>query len=444
MNSNARILIVDDSPNTIEVIRRHLATQAHAVFSASSVAEAIGFLEETPVDVVLTDMKMPEQSGMDLVKHVHDAYPDTQIVMITGYATVDNAVEAVKSGADGYLAKPFTRDELLGSVSGALKRLHNRTPLVFDETGGDEALPGVLGQSTAMRRMASLVRRIAASPAGVLVTGESGSGKELVARAIHYLSDFRDGPFVAVNCGAIPSELQESELFGHERGAFTGADRSRHGYFKAADGGSVFLDEIGETVPSLQVKLLRVLQDHIVVPVGSRTGEPVNLRVIAATNRDLAKMVELGQYRDDLFYRLSVVTVDVPPLRDRGDDIVLLARTFIEQYATEANLPVPRLTDRAVDAIRSYPWPGNVRELENIMHRMVLLSDGDTIDRRDLPEAMHFSIQRKPSLERTLRDVELDHIQRVLDHVEGNKSEAARILGIDRKTLREKLKSIGP
>jgi len=442
--NTARILVVDDAPNTVEVIRRHLAKHDFVVYTAAGTGEATSFLSDTPVDLVITDMKMPGQTGMDLVRHVHDNFPLTQVIMVTGYATVKGAVDAVKAGADGYLAKPFTHDELLEVVSNALERLGRRLSTEGNADDVAESIPGIIGVSPPMKKLAKLIERVAPTSATVLISGESGTGKELVARALHYLSERKECPFVAVNCGAIPSELQESELFGHERGAFTGAAQARHGYFETADTGTIFLDEIGETSAVLQVKLLRVLQDHHIVRVGSSTPQPVNVRVVAATNQDIELLVRQGLFREDLYYRLNVVALTVPPLRERDEDVLLLSKHFIQRFARESDRPIPRLDDRAIIALRRYAWPGNVRELENTIRRMIILSDGETIHTADLPQSMRYSTTRETNLDRTLKEVELDYIRRVLDSVDGNKSETARILGIDRKTLREKLRQIVP
>jgi len=302
----------------------------------------------------------------------------------------------------------------------------------------------MIGVSPSMKNLANLINRVAPTSATVLISGESGTGKELVARALHYLSARKERPFVAVNCGAIPSELQESELFGYERGAFTGAAQTRHGYFETADTGTIFLDEIGETSAVLQVKLLRVLQDHHIVRVGSSTPQPVDVRVVAATNRNIELLVQQGLFREDLYYRLNVVALTVPPLRDRDEDVLLLAKHFIQRFARESDRTIPRLDDRAIIALRRYAWPGNVRELENTIRRLIILSDGETIHTADLPQSMRYSTIRETELNRTLQEIELDYIRRVLDSVDGNKSETARILGIDRKTLREKLRQIVP
>ncbi|MBK8978585.1 MAG: sigma-54-dependent Fis family transcriptional regulator [Planctomycetes bacterium] len=434
-----RILIVDDAPDTLELLRRHLEHAGYRVLTAASVAEGVRVLEDSPVDLVVTDYKMPELSGLDMIRHVRDNYAETGVMMITGYASISGAVQAMSSGAEEYLPKPFTEKELLDAIGHALEKQRIRRTAARTRLEIPSARFGLMGDSDAMCEVHRVIAKAATTTATVLVAGESGTGKELAARAIHYRSPRAERAFVPVNCGGIPESLLEGELFGHVKGAFTGAFESRTGFFQAADGGTIFLDEVSEMSSAMQVKLLRVLQDLEVVMVGAAKGRKVDVRVIAATNKDLFEMVRRKGFREDLFYRLNVITLTMPPLRDRGEDILLLARHFIERYAGEAAKPAPRLSDRAAEVLLEYGWPGNVRELENVMQRIVVLSEGDVIDAPDLPSLMRFSALRNAGIERTLAEVELVHIQRVLESVDGNKSRAARILGIDRKTLREKL-----
>ncbi len=436
-----RILVVDDSAPTVEIIRRNLESAGYQVFTASSVAEAVGVLDQTTMDLVVTDMKMPRATGLDLIHYVRENHRDTQTLMITGYPTVAGAVDAIRGGAEDYLAKPFTDDELRAAVQRALEGLQRRRAgrAISDDEPTDSP-SGILGASEAMRAVAHTIRKAAQSLATVLITGESGTGKELVARDIHYCSERAAAPFVPVNCGGIPETLLESELFGHLKGAFTGAVQSRAGFFQTADGGTIFLDEISETSPAMQVKLLRALNDKQVCMVGASRSQQVDVRIIAATNKDLADLVRKGQFREDLFFRLNVIPIRIPPLRERGDDILLLIGHFAARYAAEAGRAAPSFTDRALASLRAYHWPGNVRELQNVVQRLVVMSDGDTIDVADLPELMRFTSLRGSGLNRTLAEVEREHIQRVLESVGGNKTRAAGILGIDRKTLREKLK----
>jgi DNA-binding NtrC family response regulator len=302
---------------------------------------------------------------------------------------------------------------------------------------------GAIGESEVMRAVYSTAQKAAKSLATVLITGESGTGKELVARDIHYSSSRAAEPFVAVNCGGIPETLLESALFGHVKGSFTGASETRAGFFQTADGGTVFLDEISETSQAMQVKLLRALNDREVYMVGATRPQKVDVRIVAATNRDLVDLVRKNLFREDLFFRINVIPIRVPPLRERGDDILLLIRHFAGEFAAEAGRSPPRFSDNALAALRRYHWPGNVRELQNVIQRLVVMTEADAIDVADLPELMRFSALRGSRLNRTLAEVEMEHIRRVLESVGGNKSRAAGILGIDRKTLREKLKQLG-
>jgi len=434
------ILVVDDAENTLEVIQRNLSSKGYQVYTACEVDEALRILEKVTVELVVTDYKMPWVSGLDLVRHVRENYKGTEVVMITGYASIQGAVEAVKSGAVDYLAKPFTEEELFRTVEKALDKLHSRqipTPPV-DKQGIESY--GLMGNSEAMIDVFRTIKKTALTSATVLISGESGTGKELVARAIHYHSARAAASFVPVNCGGIPESLLESELFGHVKGSFTGAIETRAGFFQTADGGTIFLDEISETSLAMQVKLLRVLQDKQVCMVGDTRSRKVDIRILAATNRDLRNLVQKRLFRNDLFFRVSVITITVPPLRERGNDILLLISHFAEKFANELDKPSPRFSDDALEVLKNYNWPGNVRELENVIQRLVVMIDNDVIDVPDLPDLMRFSVFGKKGLNRTLAEVEKAHMKDVLTSVKGNKTKASEILGVDRKTLREKLK----
>jgi len=439
----ARILVVDDSAPTVEVLRRNLAAAGYHVFTASSVAEAIEVLDHSPIDIVVTDLKMPKASGLDLIHHIRENFRDTQTLMITGYPSIATAIEAVKGGAEDYLAKPFTDEELLTAVRRAFDNLQIRQASMQEPVTGYESPSGLLTASDSMRPVIQAIRKAATTTATVLLTGESGTGKELVARDIHYTSPRAAAPLVPVNCGGIPETLLESELFGHVKGAFTGASETRAGFFQTADGGTIFLDEISETSPAMQVKLLRALNEKEVCMVGSARGQKVDVRIVAATNKDLLDLVRKNKFREDLYFRLNVIPIRLPPLRDRGDDILLLMRHFTAEFAAEAGRAAPTFSDRALAALRAYHWPGNVRELQNVIQRLVVMSDGDRIDVTDLPDLMRFTALRGTGLHRTLAEVEREHIRHVLESVDGNKTRAATILGIDRKTLREKLNADG-
>lgn len=437
-----RILIVDDSGTTLEVLQRNLTAAGYRVFTAPGVAEAVKILEGAVLDLVITDLKMPKVSGLDLVRHVRENFKDTEVMMITGYPSIEGAVNAIKTGAEEFLAKPFTDEELFSAVQRALDKLKLRRSGQMTAGHVVPAHKGFIGDSKAMQDVFVAIGKVASTSATVLITGESGTGKELAARAIHYGGPRSSAPFVPVNCGGIPEALLESELFGHVKGAFTGADESRAGFFHAADGGTIFLDEVSDMSLAMQVKLLRVLQDKEVCMVGSSRSRKVDVRILAATNRDLQGLVRKGLFREDLFYRLNVITIFIPPLRERGDDILLLARHFVTKFAAESGQSPLRFSDKALQSLSSYNWPGNVRELENVIQRLVVMTDGDVIEVPDLPTLMRFSALRELGLKRTLAEVEAEYISNVLSSVDGNKTLAAQILRINRKTLREKLRKI--
>ncbi|MCU0585443.1 MAG: sigma-54 dependent transcriptional regulator [Desulfobacterales bacterium] len=432
----AAILAVDDSPDALELIQRHLLPAGHTVITAAGADEAVRLLKETPFDLVITDMRMPKVSGLDLIRHIRNNYRGVGILMVTGYPTLGGAVEAVRLGAEDYLAKPFTRKELVEAVEKALAAQRQRTL-------GQAATPapaGIIGESAAMQTVFNAIRKAAAVKANVLITGESGTGKELVARAIHYRSDRAAHPFVPVNCGGIPEGLLESELFGRVKGAFTGATDTRAGFFQTGHKGTLFLDEVSETSLPMQVKLLRVLQEKEICMVGSAKPQAVDVRIIAGTNKNLQTLIAAGRFREDLFYRLHVINIELPPLRLRQGDVLLLTRYFATRYAEEMSRPTPRFSDRALETFTRYSWPGNVRELENLIQRLIAMSEGDTIDAPDLPAAMRSEcfIDGR-GLDRSLEEVEREYIRHVLERVGGNKTRAAAILKIDRKTLRDKL-----
>jgi DNA-binding NtrC family response regulator len=364
--------------------------------------------------------------------------------MITGYPTVEGAVTAVKAGSQEYLTKPFTDEELLSAVKRVLDLLKARRVAQPAPASPPPPASGLTGESEAMRRVFREISKAASSRATVLISGESGTGKELAARAIHYGSSRASAPFVPVNCSSVPENLLESELFGHVKGAFTGANEARAGFFQTADGGTIFLDEIGDTALPMQAKLLRVLQNGELCMVGSDRPRKVDVRVVAATNKDLRTLVKNQTFREDLFFRLNVITITMPPLREREDDVLLLACHFAAKFAEELGGAVPEFSDEALQVLRSYPWPGNVRELENVMQRLVVMSEGDVINPPDLPSMMRFSVASEAGLNRTLAEVEAEHIRNVLASVGGNKVRAAKILGIDRKTLRHKLNAPEP
>jgi DNA-binding NtrC family response regulator len=441
-NGKERILVVDDSIDTLEMLDRNLESKGYRVFTAQSVVEAIKILEATPIDLVITDIKMPVNSGFELIEHIKENFKEIEIVVITGFPSIEDAIKAVKNGAEEYLPKPFTDKELFSVVQKALEKLQMRRTMRAQLQKIPSAPFGIIGKSGSMRKIFEIVEKAAAAAATVVITGESGTGKELVARAIHYCSARASAPFVPIHCGSIPESLLESELFGYLKGSFTGAFETRAGFFQTADGGTIFLDEISETSPAMQVKLLRVLQEKEICMVGSRRTQKVDIRILAATNKDLLELVKAGLFREDLYYRLNVVNIEIPPLRDRGEDILLLIRYSTARFAREAKKKEPQFSASALDVLKNYNWPGNVRELENVIHRLVIMNEEDVIDVPDLPSLMRSSFNPGPLLQRTLADVEVQHIRSVLAGVNGNKTRAAKILGIDRKTLREKLKHV--
>jgi two-component system, NtrC family, response regulator HydG len=436
MPRGAVILVVDDSPDALELIKRHLGPAGHTVIAALSAEEASRLMKDTAFDLVITDMKMPRVSGLDLIRHIRTHYKGVGILMVTGYPSIGGAVEAVRLGAEDYLAKPFTKKELLDAVETTLTKQRRR--ILGPPTA--PAPSGIIGESEAIQTVFHAIEKAAAVRANVLITGESGTGKELVARAIHYQSVRAAHPFVPVNCGGIPEGLLESELFGHIRGAFTGATETRAGFFQTGNKGTIFLDEVGETSLAMQVKL----QEKEICMVGSARPQKVDVRIIAGTNKNLKGLIAGGRFREDLFYRLNVINIEMPPLRTRGADALLLVRYFSAKYADEMGRAAPQYTDRALEILGRYLWPGNVRELENLVQRLMAMAEGEIIDAPDLPAGMRsecFAEER--GLDRTLEQVEAEYVRHVLEGVKGNKSRAAKILGIDRKTLREKLKRIG-
>jgi DNA-binding NtrC family response regulator len=382
---------------------------------------------------------MPKISGHDLIRHIRENFPEIDVVVITGYPSIQGAVKAVKDGAEEYLAKPFTDEELFSVVQNVLDKRHMRRNIKDQFIKISSTPYGIIAKSDIMLKIFNTIEKVASASATVLITGESGTGKELVARAIHYNSSRVSAPFIPVNCGGIPETLLESELFGYVKGAFTGATESRAGFFQTADGGTIFLDEISETSQAMQVKLLRVLQDKEICMVGSRRIQKMDVRILAATNKDLFGLVNAGLFREDLFYRLNVINIEIPPLRERGEDIFLLIQHFASLFAKELNKSTLKFSNDVLDVFRNYNWPGNVRELENVIYRLVIMNEGDTINVSDLPSLMRFSVVKGAGVSRTLAEVEREYIKNVLDSVNSNKTQAAKILAIDRKTLRDKL-----
>ena len=436
------VLVADEAPAAFEALRRDLVPAGYRVFAAMSAGDARQALASSHVDVVIANVRLPGGDDLCLVRHVREHLEGTEVLAITNYATVDGAVRAIKAGAHDYLVKPIERETLLAAVRAALETRRRRPGQTPDPVAASPAGSfGLWGESPVMRDVVRAIGKAASTSATVLVSGESGTGKELVARAIHYGSARASAPFVAVNCGAIPETLLESELFGYVKGAFTGASVTRAGFFQTADGGTIFLDEISETSHSMQVKLLRILQDREICMVGATHPRHVDVRIVASTNRDPQTLVAKGLLREDLFYRLNVVAIAVPPLRERGDDVLLLARQFARRFADEYGKPLPDFSAAALRALTAYAWPGNVRELENVVQRLLVMSEGELIDVPDLPSPMRAASPREIGAPRPLADVEAEYVRSVVATCGGNRSRAARILGIDRKTLRTKLRS---
>jgi DNA-binding NtrC family response regulator len=438
-----RILVVDDETIVRESLSAWLRQDAHEVEVAENAKEALRLAARSRHDIALVDIKMPGMDGLALQQHLSAADPELAVILMTAYASVESAVAAMKAGAYDYIVKPFDPDDLslLIRRAGEHRSLRAENVRLKESLESAASVPPLLGGSPVMKRVHDLVATVSASDATVLVTGESGTGKELVARAIHAGSARRYGPLVVVNCAALSEGVLESELFGHEAGAFTGA-RARHkGKFEAADGGTVFLDEIGEVGPKVQIDLLRVLEEKVVTRLGSTTPVSVDFRVIAATNRDLPALVRVGQFREDLYWRLNVVTIALPPLRERREDVLLLAEHFLARFTRAMSRRPMALSEEARQALLDYAWPGNVRELQNAIERAVVVSAGPGVELRDLP--LHVAAGAARPGPASLAEAEKAHVRAVLDNQGWNISRAARVLGIDRVTLYSKIKRYG-
>jgi two-component system NtrC family response regulator len=445
-----RILVVDDEAAQRELIGGFLKKQGHGVLLAAGGAEALARVRETQVDLVLSDFKMPGMSGVDLLQGVKAVNPEIPFILMTAYGTVETAVQAMKDGAVDYLTKPLDLEELLLRIGRVSEQMRLQTAVRDLQAHLVERhrLEGIIGESGRMQEVLALVKQVAPSGATVLIRGESGTGKELIARAIHFNSPRAKGPLVSLNCAALPEHLLESELFGHEKGAFTGALGQRQGRFELADGGSIFLDEIGDLSPALQVKLLRVLQERRFERLGGTRTVSVDVRIVAATHRDLEGAIKTGAFREDLYYRLNVVTIQIPPLRERREDIPPLLEHFLRTFAQKDKREVTGLTAAARDALMRYDYPGNVRELENIVERAVLLTRGKVIDLGDLPVALRPG-ERGPvgpetrHLPDLLASIEQQAIRAALDRHGWVQTQAARELGISERVLRYKMRKHG-
>ena len=433
------ILIVDDDVHILELLHRHLQSWNYHTYKAVSVKEAVAILRDTSIDLLITDLKMPEVDGFELVKFVSEHYPKLPKLIVTGYPSVQDSLEAIKSGVVAYLTKPFTKSELKEAMDDALKKSRITQDSTTQKKEHKEFYGDMIGASEKINEIFQIIDRVKNNKATVSIKGESGTGKELVARAIHYEGKFSKEPYIAVNCGAIPENLLESELFGYVKGAFTGADKNREGFFQAANGGTIFLDEIGNASLNVQAKLLRALQEKEVVKVGAQKAEKVDVRIIAATNNNLKEMIQDGSFREDLFYRLTVVEIEVPPLRERKEDISMLAEKFLFKYGVEYKDRFVKMSPKALAILMRYDWPGNIRELENIIQRAVIMCDR-VVEVEHLPDSLKYNVDFSEEGLISLKEMEKRHIQNVLNATNNNKTQAAKILQIDRKTLREKLK----
>jgi DNA-binding NtrC family response regulator len=444
--TRAVILVVDDDAAMRDYLREELEHEGFRVETAASGRTGIERVKHGGIDLVVSDVKMPDLDGLDLLREVREVHPTPSVITITAFGSIDTAIRAVKLGAFDYITKPFQIEQLVLVIEKALSELALRSEVarLRAEVARTVRFENIIGRSRSMQDVFALVRRVASSQASVLITGESGTGKELVARAIHAHSPRATRPFVAVNCAAIPETLLESDLFGYKRGAFTDARADRPGLFVEAGGGTLFLDEIGELPLPLQPKLLRVLQEREVRPLGANKSERVDVRVLAATNRQLEKRLKDGRFREDLFYRLNVIHIDLPPLRERTEDVLPLAEHFLDRSAQRAGKALRGFKESAKKILLGYAWPGNVRELENVIERAVALAEGEIVAPEDLPPAMRDRknqdrITTALAQGLTLDELEREYIQRVLEAEGGNKTRAAQRLGLDRKTLYRKL-----
>jgi len=443
MPNGVKVLVIDDEESMREGCRQALEEDGYKVQTAVNGNQGLEMARKESFDLIILDLRMPGIDGLNVLAQLKEFDPDAVVLVITGYASIETAVDAMRRGAYDFLPKPFTPETLLA----IMRRASDRRTLALEnaclrrELDGLRKTTGIVGDSVAIKNVAELVRKVAPSDSTVLICGETGVGKELVARAMHKHSQRREKPFVVVDCGALAETLFESELFGHVKGAFTGATETKHGKFELADGGTIFLDEVANVGPSIQAKLLRVIQERQVIKVGSSQIVEIDVRIIAATNKDLQEEMKEGRFKEDLFYRLSVIPIHIPPLRQRREDIHLLAEHFLEKYSKRRKKNINGISAEALHALESQDWPGNVRELENAVERAVVMADGETIELADL---LHYGLPAgqppEPAAGGRLAEVERLEILRALRQFNGHKSRAASYLGINRKTLREKIR----
>jgi two-component system response regulator HydG len=444
------ILIVDDEESHRLMLRAHLEQEGFSAVEAIDGQEAIATVAERNIDLILMDIRMPRLDGMEALLRIKQVNPTIPVIMMTAYGSIDSAVKALQAGAADYLTKPLDSNELIVKVHKALRyhQLEEENVLYREQLGIRFDFSRIIGKSAKMRELFDMLATVAPTEATVLILGESGTGKEIIANAIHQNSPRRERSYVKVNCAALPETLLESELFGHEKGAFTGAIEKKKGRFERADGGTIFLDEIGEMSLTTQTKILRVLQEREFEPVGGTKTIKVDVRIIAATNKNLEEEVKRGKFREDLYYRVNVVPITIPPLRERAEDVPMLAAHFLRLYGEKNKRMLKGFADGVLDALMRYEWPGNVRELENIVERTVIMSRGDTITFADLPPAiankqLPVTVVTQTSPAISLKDVERKTITKVLQQTGGNRTKAAVLLGITRKTLQNKIKEYG-
>jgi two-component system, NtrC family, response regulator PilR len=450
----SRILVVDDEESIREFLEIMLKKEGYEVTVAEDGLKAKEVLSKKTFDMVISDMQMPNMTGIELLKHVKEGYPDLVFMMITAFGTTETAVDAMKMGAYDYVTKPFKIDEVRLNISNALrsKNLETEVRVLKKELVKEYSFQNMIGNSTAMHSIFDLVKRVSQAPTNVLITGESGTGKEVVAKAIHYNGPLKDKPFVTINCGAIPENLMESEMFGHKKGSFTGAITDKVGLFEVADGGTLFLDEVGELPVSIQVKLLRAIQERVIRRVGAVDDIKIEVRIIAATNRNLEDMVQKGGFRQDLFYRLNVINIKTPSLRERADDIPLLAAHFLKKYNEKLNKSISTISAEAMDILKKYNYPGNVRELENMIERTVALEAGSTILPESLPPMVNTSSGRKMAssneidigdegldLDKVIGQIEKELLVKAIHSAGGIKKKAAKLLHISFRSMRYRI-----
>ncbi len=458
-NNTPHILVVDDELSMRELLEVILVKEGYKVSCAENGRTAISMIKRTYFDLLLCDIRLGDLTGIEVLKASKDQNQDTVVIMISAYATTEAAVEAMNQGAYDFVPKPFNNDELIDTIKNALeiKTIEHEKEILDDELKKTLHFGKIVGSSPAMRNIYNLIRQVAKTKTSILITGESGTGKELIAKAIHENSDRSEGPFVVVNCGGIPETLMESELFGHKKGAFTGATHDKKGLFETADKGTIFLDEIGELTLPIQVKLLRAVQERVFKPVGSNEDVFVDIRIISATNKKLEEEVIVGHFREDLFYRLNVIEIRVPPLRERKIDLRILAQHFLEKYSREMGKEVTKISSYAIDLLNKYDFPGNIRELENLMERSVALSSTNII----LPDSLALSVHKRRwiegvknrrfdldevkngvSLDAILEEIERAYLEKALECTNGKKQEAAELLGISFRTFRYRMSKL--